>query len=202
MFRRALALVLVSTCAFAGLAAAQAPSPEVPSVGGMSPGMPPNMPPEQMERFQLSQKLQALQQRALEDPAIAKKQRATLDRVEAAIIAHDKSLEPAVKRVREIEMEMKAAQKAADVAKAQTLMQEVGTLMQKLMPAQQAVMGNPELVAAMKSFEKEVEAKMNELDPTANEMIMKLQAMARPQMRLPGPKPSAPPVPPLPPPGK
>lgn len=168
---RSLSLALTLLAAPAALAAQEAPA-AAPATGEQAAiqGL-------VAELQQIHQQLQALQERALQDSSLTAAQEALGANIKAAMNQADPSLEQGMEKMKSLETEFLAAQQANDTTKQVAISQEAGKIQERFVAAQQAVMAKPELVAQVQAFQGQLEAKMIQIDPNAQQLINRFRAI-------------------------
>lgn len=129
------------------------------------------------EMQQIHGQLEQLQARALQDPQLSAAQSALGESIKTAMQRIDPTLERSLVRVQALETEAEAAQQAGDQTKLQQLGAEVQQIQQKFVAAQQQALQQPELATRVQSFQQQLEAKMTQLDPTAEDLIARFQQL-------------------------
>ena len=168
---RHLSLLVVALLALPVVA--QPASAPAPGPGGAG------IPADMAEVMKKQMRIMEVQQKALQDPTIEKKRISLQNDIEAAVIKIDPKLKPTLKQMHELERKMKAAADAKDMAAGQKLMVEAGPLMKKIEPAMNNVMRQPKIVTRMKTFEREVELKMVEIDPEIRKIMREMEHRRR-----------------------
>lgn len=130
------------------------------------------MDPEMMQQIteiqQIQQRLEPIQQEALQDEELAAQLASLQTRVTAAM--QEESGE-ALARMESLQEEMAVAQEAGDEERMQALMMEGQSLQQELQAAQAEVMARPEISEPVEEFEAAQRARMIEIDPEAEELL-------------------------------
>lgn len=126
------------------------------------------------EAQQIGQRLAALQEQVLSDPAIAQERDELTERVEEAMSAADPALEQDLARAEGLEPAMAAAQQAGDEARMNALLAEARELETRFMQAQQTALADPELSRVVLAFNELVQDRMTALDPETPRLIARL----------------------------
>lgn len=124
-----------------------------------------------LEMQDLDGRLQALQQQALADSALDAQQAALGERIRAAMMEADPTLEGSMARVDELQLEAAAADARADTTRLEQIGEEVRRIESQFFDAQRRALAMPEISAALEAFQGRVEARIVELEPRAPVMI-------------------------------
>ena len=142
--------------------------------GAMGPGQ--EMDPEtmalMMEAQELQQRLQPLEQEAMQDPELAAMLEDVQERVETAMRDEDPELFEEMVRLEEAFV---AAQEAGDEERAQEVGMEAQGVYAQLQSLQQAVMDRPEIREPIEAFEEAHRERMLEIDPEAEELLDRMR---------------------------
>jgi hypothetical protein len=136
---------------------------------GMLPaGMDPGVMAAMMEMQEIQQRLEPLQQEALQDDALAGQLAALSARIEAAMREEDAEL---VGRIERFQDEVEAAEASGDQARVQAMMMEAQTLQVAVQTLQASVLDRPDIRQDVEAFEAAHRARMVELDPEAGALL-------------------------------
>lgn len=124
-----------------------------------------------LEMQDLDGRLQALQQQALADSALDAQQAELGERIRAAMMEADPTLEGSMARVDELQLEAAAADERADTIRLEQIGEEVRRIESQFFNAQRRALTIPEISAELEAFQARVEARIVELEPRAPEMI-------------------------------
>ena len=149
-----------------GAASMEAPIP------GMAPGQAPEIDPEDMalimEAQGIQQRLGALGDQVMQDPAMMVQLEALQDRIDDAL----RSVAPdAMAAMEGFQAEFAEAQSNGDQATMERIQAEAQEAQAELQQAQQEVLGRPEIAAAIDAFEEAQRARMLEIDPEAGDLM-------------------------------
>jgi chromosome segregation ATPase len=142
----------------------------------------PQLPPEVQEWIaeieQIQTRLAPVQEEALQDEAIQAEQEALGAEVEAAMQAVDPELAVLGDRMDQLRSEAQAAQEAGEMERLQGLAQEANQIQQRFQMAQAQALEQPELASKVESFQENLQAKMIEMDPEAEELLDRFEELA------------------------
>ncbi len=150
------------------LAQEPAPAPQGPS---------PEVQGWLAELQQLHGRLESIQRQALEDPALSAAQTELGSNIRLAMQSVDPALEQSMTRIQALEAEAMTAQQAGDQARLQEIGAEAQEIQQRFLSAQQQALQKPELAAQVEAFQGRLEAKMREVDPSAEQLIARFQEL-------------------------
>jgi hypothetical protein len=170
-------LVLLAAAALALPAAAQAQTQPAPAPAPPAPAVP--APPAADEAAQLRQKIGALQQQALQDPALKPAQDSFNTVVSAAMGRIDPAAPAKLARASSINTEVEAARAANDNARLNQLATEATALQTYFAGIRPRAMADPEVVAARQVFLARVLEKMKQIDPNAQQYVDRLTALSQ-----------------------
>lgn len=125
----------------------------------------------------IQQQLQAIQQRALQDPALQARQAEIGQEVVATMRRVDPAFAAAAARAEAMQADIAAAQEAGDNARLHELAAESEQLQQTFAAARARAMQDPELQASMQAFRAEVVEKMTEMDPETTTLLARLNEL-------------------------
>jgi hypothetical protein len=139
-------------------------------------GAPAATDPAQLEvlfdEFQeLHTKLESIQMKALEDPALGAEQAQLGEQIQQAMMDRDPSLADRVDRADALEAEAISAQQSGDMQRLNELMVEAQQIQLQFMAVQQEVLSQPPLSDRLEAFQGRLERKMLELDPSTQSLI-------------------------------
>jgi prefoldin subunit 5 len=139
---------------------------------------PPEMSPELMAKFveiqQIQQQLEPIQQQALEDQALAAQLAALQVRIETAMREEGSEL---FERIDRFEADMAAAEAAEDRERVHNLMMQAQSLQQEVQMLQASVFERDEIRAPLQEFEAAQRAAMIEIDPEAEALLDRVEAL-------------------------
>jgi hypothetical protein len=151
----------------------QAPAPGLPSTSPAPLPGPGGGPGGDIrtEYAALQQRLNGLQQQAMQD-SVLQAEYATLETiVEAHMAAADPKLAERRDRMVQLQQEMGAAQQAGEEEKMQGLLEEGTALQEMLRQVQQETMAREDVQEKMTAFRDHVLEKMTEIDPEASKLV-------------------------------
>jgi len=169
-------LTALAAASVLGCAGENTPESQVPPA---DPGLPATSPAPfpgsgddlRSEYAAVQQRLNGLQQQAMQDTVIQKQYAELEAMVETQMKAADPELEQRRTRLMELQGEMGAAQQAGEDDKLQALLEE-GTAIQGLLrQTQQETMALEEVEAKMTAFREAILARMAEIDPEAPKLV-------------------------------
>lgn len=141
---------------------------------GMDPSQ---VPPEAQELMaelqQIQAQLEPIQAEALQDPEILAEQQTLGEEIQAAMAELDPSTPDRMARLQELVTEAQAAQAAQDAEAVQVLMTEAQGIQARLQEAQAQALERPEIAPRVEAFQKQLQAKMVEIDPEAEPLIQR-----------------------------
>lgn len=133
--------------------------------------------PAQTEQQQIQARLQAIQARALQEPAL----QAAQDSIGSLLTATMERVDPTFKaqaaRAEALKAEVAAAQQAGDNAKLNQLAAEAEQLQQGFAASRQRALQDPQMAAAIQAFQQRIVARMVELDPETQALLARLQEL-------------------------
>jgi hypothetical protein len=132
------------------------------------------------EAAQLRQKIGALQQQALQDPALKPAQDSFQTVVSAAMGRLDPAAPAKLARAQAINAEVEAARAANDNVKLNALAQEATALQSYFAALRPRTNADPQVVAARQVFLGRVLEKMKQIDPNAQQYVDRLTALTQP----------------------
>lgn len=171
MIRSTARLILIAVAALAAPGALQAQAPAVPE----------NVPPEiagwLAEIQELHIQLTTLQEKALQDPALAAQRDSLGNHIRVAMESIDPSLPESMERIEAMEAQAAAAEAASDDAKLTELRAEAQQIEQQFLSVQQRALQQPELAAEISAFQSALEARILETDPEAPRLLERFQEL-------------------------
>ena len=167
-------LVLLAAAALALPAAAHAQTTPAPAPAPAAPAA-----PAADEAAQLRQKIGALQQQALQDPALKPAQDSFNTVVTAAMGRIDPAAPAKLARASTINAEVEAARAANDNAKLNQLATEATALQSYFTTLRPRAMQDPQVVAARQVWLTRVLEKMKQIDPNAQQYVDRLTALSQ-----------------------
>lgn len=153
----------------AGLTAQGAPAPQAE--------MPEQVRSWLTEMQGIHQRLESIQQQALQDPQLVTQQQELGESIKTAMEKIDPSLNESMSRVQDLEVAAQAAQQEGDQAKLQQLAQEAQQIQQRFLTAQEQALQQPELASQVTAFQTRLEQKMAEVDPEASKLIERFREL-------------------------
>src|SRR5690606_33697251 len=129
------------------------------------------------EMQEVHQQLEVIQQEALADPELSAKQEALGEEIRLAMEVVDPSMTQRMERVQELETEATAAQAAGDTEKLQQVIQEAQQIQEHFLNVQQTALSEPTMAAKLQDFQTALEAKMVEVDPEAETLIVRFREL-------------------------
>ncbi|HVG45392.1 MAG TPA: hypothetical protein VM890_11695 [Longimicrobium sp.] len=169
-------LALLAAAALALPAAARAQTTPAPAP---APAAPPAAASSADELAQLRQKIGALQQQALQDPALKPAQDTFNTVVSAAMGRLDPAAPAKLARAQSINADIAAAQAANDNVKLNQLAAEATALQSYFAGIRPRAMADPQVVAARQVFLARVLEKMKQIDPNAQQYVDRLTALSQ-----------------------
>ncbi|HEV7589537.1 MAG TPA: hypothetical protein VGO40_15590 [Longimicrobium sp.] len=166
-------IALLAAAALALPAAARAQTQPAPA-----PAAPPAQAAPAAEAAQLRQKIGALQQQALQDPALKPAQDSFNTVVSAAMGRLDPAAPAKLARATSINADIAAAQAAGDNAKLNQLATEATALQSYFAAIRPRAMADPQVVAARQVWLARVLDKMKQIDPNVQQYIDRLGALS------------------------
>lgn len=131
----------------------------------------------QQELQQVGQKVIQIRQQALQDSAIQQEQLALQQEIEQKMNDIDSATSTRNDRMNQIKQSFQEAQQKQDTAKLRSLMTEYQMLSQKNQQTQMQAMQDKAIAADLDTFRTDLIQKMNAIDPTADSLIARLQAL-------------------------
>lgn len=138
----------------------------------------------EMQRFrQVAQRLNQLQQRALEDSALQAQQAALQQRIEGAVMEIDPEAEQKLTRLQEIQSRLQTATAEGGVGQAQMdslrpVLTEARRLQRQLQEARNQAMQRQAVVEQLEDFRADLLAEMQELDPDADSLVALAESLS------------------------
>jgi hypothetical protein len=172
-----LAILAAAALAFPAAARAQT-QPAPPPAPAPAPAAPAPAAPAD-EAAQLRQKIGALQQQALQDPALKPAQDSFNTVVTAAMGRLDPAAPGKLARASAINTEVEAARAASDNAKLNQLATEAQALQTYFASLRPRAMQDPQVVAAREVWLTRVLDKMKQIDPNAQQYVDRLRALTQ-----------------------
>lgn len=167
-------LALLAAAALALPAAAHAQTTPAPA-----PAAPPAQPAPADEATQLRQKIGALQQQALQDPALKPAQDSFNVVISAAMGRLDPAAPAKLVRAQSINADVEAARAANDNAKLNQLAAEATSLQQYFATLRPRAMQDPQVQAARQAFLARVLEKMKQIDPNTQQYVDRLTQLSQ-----------------------
>lgn len=167
-------ITLLAAAALAFPVAASAQETPAPQP---APAQPAPAAPAQDELTQIQQRLGALQQQAMQDPAIKAASEALSAEVQAAMARLDPAAAEKAARAQALQADVAAARAAADNAKLNQLATEARELQAYFAQLQPRALALPEIQEKRKAFTELLFAKMTEIDPQAQALVTRLNEL-------------------------
>lgn len=122
----------------------------------------------------LEAQLAPLQQRALQAPEIRQEQQELTEAVRAAMIESDPEIGAQIERFEVLMTEAQAAQRQGDSDRVAQITTEAMQIQPRIRQAQARALAEPEIETLILAFQRNLQAKMVELDPAAEPLIQRL----------------------------
>lgn len=148
----------------------------LPSTAGAPLPIPSDDPRAEFNALQ--QRLNGLQQQAMQDTVLQAAYAELDSMIEEKMAAADPQLTEHRARLQAIQGEMAAAQQAGEEEKFNTLLAEGTAIQGQLRQVQETTMAHEDVVAGMESFRTRIMAKMTEIDSTAPAMVERAEAIS------------------------
>ena len=129
------------------------------------------------ELQQLHTQLQTIQEQALADQTLAARQEALGEEIRLAMAARDATVQQQIDRMSSLETEAISAQQTNNIQRLQELMTEATGIQEHLMNLQQQVIEEPSMAAKLDLFQTDLQKKMAELNPNAQQMMERFQEL-------------------------
>lgn len=126
---------------------------------------------------QVQARLQAIQQRALQEPEMQAKQAAVGEEVVATMHRVEPTFTENAARAEAMQADIAAAQEASDNERLHALNAEAQQLQQAFAAARALAMQDGALQATIQAFQGEVVAKMREMDPDTDALLARLNEL-------------------------
>ncbi|MBR9989229.1 MAG: hypothetical protein KFH98_05695 [Gemmatimonadetes bacterium] len=139
-------------------------------------------PPQEVQEWlaevqQIQQKLQPVQEQALQDEAIQQEQQRAAEAVRAVMIQLDSTMDAKIERFEAIMQEAQFAQATNDQQTIAALTQEAQQLQPQIMEAQAQALEHPDVEPRVAAFQKQLRDKMTELDPDTKPLLDRLDQL-------------------------
>jgi hypothetical protein len=125
---------------------------------------------------QLAARIQAIQQQAMQDPAVAAASREVNALITAALPRVEPNYPTYAARAQSLQTDVAAAQAAGDNAKLHELAAEARTLQANISSAQARAKEDPAVKERLEAYTAQLFAKMVEIEPTVRELVAQLEA--------------------------
>lgn len=119
----------------------------------------------------IDQRLQGVQMKALQDPALDSVRQSLGAQIEAAVIKADPSLTGLPGQVSALQSKLQQAQQSGDQAAFQQLVSQAQALEARFLKAREKALSEPDLAARAQRFQNDLEKKMVALDPEVPKLI-------------------------------
>jgi len=182
-FRAALLAALVAS-APAALNAQQRPSApasrptakQQPAPAAQQPSAAAQQPSAEVQAWfaelqNIDQRLQSVQMKALQDPALDSVRQSLGAQIEAAVVKADPSLASLPEQVSSLQAKFQQAQQAGDQAAIQKLNSEAQALEARFLKAREKALSEPDLAARAQRFQNDLEKKMIALEPEMPKLL-------------------------------
>ncbi|HEX7118283.1 MAG TPA: hypothetical protein VF212_05820 [Longimicrobiales bacterium] len=174
-FRRVSVTVLLVAAVAGGAVSAPAQTPQPPV-----PPVPDSVREMLMELQQVQQQLRAIQESTLEANAPLREERAAAQAaVESAMREADPDVERKIERLEEIAVELRDARAQQDTARMRRLIEEGRRTQAEVQRAQAAAMQREDVVQRIETYRQNLLAAMRAHDPRTDELIARLESLAR-----------------------
>lgn len=127
----------------------------------------------------IQQELMPIQERALEDTALRTQREQATQALRSAMVAIDPAIETKLDRLEAMFDEMRAAQQSGDTEKISALNGEAQQLQPQIEQAQARAMAQPEVQQRIALFQENLQQKMIELEPKAEELFRRAAELER-----------------------
>ena len=161
-------VVMALTAAPQVVAAQEAGESVAEAAGGVAVGA--------MTAEQIAARIQAVQQRALQDPALASANQEVSAAITAALPRVEPNFPTLAARAQSLNADVAAAQAAGDNARLHELAEEARTLQANIAAAQARAKEDPAVKEKLQAFTAQLFVKMVELDPQVKELVEELEA--------------------------
>jgi hypothetical protein len=131
----------------------------------------------QQEMREVGQKVIQLRQQALQDSVIQEEQFTLQQEIEQKMNDIDSATSTRNDRMNQIKQSFQQARQNQDTAKIRSLMTEYQTLGQKNQQTQMQAMQDKAIAADLDTFRTDLIKKMNDIDPSADSLISRLEAL-------------------------
>ena len=131
----------------------------------------------QQEMREVGQKVIQLRQQALQDSAMQEEQFALQQEIEQKMNDIDSTTSTRNDRMNQIKQSFQQARQDQDTAKIRSLMTEYQTLSQQNQQTQMQAMQDKAIAADLDTFRTDLIKKMNDIDPSADSLISRLEAL-------------------------
>jgi hypothetical protein len=129
------------------------------------------------ELQEIGQRLAGVQQQVMQDVALRTRQEGIARAMKEAMLRADPTLEAMEARAGVLEVEARQAQQSGDQARLMQLAQEAQQIQARVMAAQQQALQSGDLAARVQAFEKDVRARMAQVDPQSPMLIERAEAL-------------------------
>jgi hypothetical protein len=131
------------------------------------------------EYVQINQRLQTVQQKALQDEELSERSVAFVQRVELEMVKNDPSVRTMLDKRNRIVQDFETAQENGDSEEMESLQQEFILLSQQIQSHQTAALQNEELFQEGKQLETLVIEKMEEIDPEVPNLLSRVETIGK-----------------------
>lgn len=156
-----------------------AAAPAVAQEGGQQQGQMSEIQQIRQEIQQVDQQLQQIRQQALQDSALQARQLELQELIGAAARSEDPEYKKKEDRLNEIQKEMQQAQQSQDTAQIRSLMMEGQKLQRDVSQTQRQVAQRDSIDAEIQDFREQMEQKMVEIDPGAEELLERRDSLVQ-----------------------
>lgn len=161
------------------LALLVAAAPAVAQGGGQQQGQMSQMQQLRQQLRQIDQQLQKIRQQALQDSALQTRQLELQETIGSAARQEDPEYKKKEDRLNEIQKKMRQAQQNQDTAQMRSLMMEGQKLQRDVSQTQQQVAQRDSIDAEIQAFREQMQQKMVEIDPEAEELLERRDSLVQ-----------------------
>lgn len=154
-------------------------APAVAQGGGQGQGQMSEAQQLRQEIQQVNQQLQKIQQQALQDSTLQAEQLELQELIGSAARQEDPEYQKKEDRLNELQKKMQQAQQNQDTAQMRSLMMEGQKLRRDVRQTQQQVTQRDSIDAAIQEFREQMEQKMVEIDPKAEELLERRDSLVQ-----------------------
>ena len=153
-----------------------------PELPGQQPSRTADANQEQVQRWteeseRIARRLEEIQERTLEDPALRRMNEALGAEVQAAMAKADSGLARELARIPEMESRAREAEERGDRAALRDLTAELREIERRYQAAQAAALGDAELAAKVRFFNSLLQRRMVATDPETSRLLARFQEL-------------------------